>query len=87
MPTDKTKNYVWTRKRTAAKSCARGSIRTVKQGDTLFRVCCPKGEWKNGSCRVGMRLQAIGKPIQGHAKRALGVAYPLVKNIKKVTLK
>lgn len=86
MPTDKTKNYVWKRKRTAAKSCARGSIRTIKQGDVLLRVCCPRGQWKDGSCQVGMRLQAIGKPktLQFKGGRA---TYPLVKNIKKVTLK
>lgn len=37
----------------------RRSFRTIKRGRRLIRVACPRGQWKNGRCRVGMQAQAI----------------------------
>jgi len=61
MPTDRTRNYVWKRKRKSS-SCARGSLRVLKRGKALVRVCCPKRKFsKRKRCKVSMVLQAIGK--------------------------
>lgn len=43
--------------------CARGSMRTVRSGTARVVVCCPKGKFKNGRCRVGMRAQTILRPF------------------------
>jgi len=38
------------------------SFRTIKKGDHLIIVGCPKGKWKNGRCQAAMELQAILHP-------------------------
>ena len=43
--------------------CAKGSTRTVKRGSTRIVVCCPKGKYTRGRCRVGMRAQSILRPF------------------------
>lgn len=42
---------------TPAPKCARGSIRTVKSGKNLIRICCPSGKWdsKKKRCKVGTK--------------------------------
>lgn len=59
-----TKNYRWGQAANAPKSCAKGSFRIKKRSTRLLRFCCPKGKWskRTQSCRVGMRLEAIGQP-------------------------
>lgn len=67
MPTEMTKNYVWTRYAKAS-TCARGSIRTKagsgKSKGLRLRICCPRGKWnaRTERCRVGTKLISIGKP-------------------------
>ena len=40
--------------------CAPGSIRVkVVNKKTRVIVCCPKGKFKNGSCKVGTRATRI----------------------------
>lgn len=60
MPTT-TKNWKWTERAKAGRVCARGSIRTLKRGKALVRICCPKGKWskKAQHCRVGTRAVAV----------------------------
>ena len=38
------------------------SFRTIRKGDHLIIVGCPKGKWKKGRCDVGMELQSILHP-------------------------
>lgn len=49
------------KKLASAKSCAAGSFRRVKRGGVLVTVCCPRGKWKGGSCKVGMKAIGIDK--------------------------
>lgn len=45
-------------------SCAVGSFRTKKVKGRLLTFCCPKGQWqpRKKRCKVGMRLQSLGRP-------------------------
>lgn len=60
-----TKNYRLKARKLRKSQCASGSIRTLKRGSTLVRICCPRGpkHWnrKAKRCRVGMRTQAVLK--------------------------
>jgi hypothetical protein len=58
---DVTKNYV--RKRQfSPKKCAPGSFRTKTiSATTKLVVCCPRGKWSRGRCKVGTRAQSILK--------------------------
>lgn len=58
---DITKNFVRHRQM-PPEACAAGSFRTIKRGKVSIVVCCPKGQYKRGKCRVGMRAQSILKP-------------------------
>lgn len=49
------------------RSCAPGSIRTVKSGKARVLICCPKGKFSRGRCKVGTRAIAIDKPRFGEA--------------------
>ncbi len=67
-----TKNYRW-KPVFSAKKCDRKSFRNIpirkngrrgkeyEVGFRLLRVCCPRGKWKGGKCRVGMKLQSIAR--------------------------
>jgi len=55
-----TRHYRWKSK--SRKKCARGSVRTVKNGKVVLHICCPKGEFRKGRCRVGTFAKEIGFP-------------------------
>ena len=61
MPIEITKKSIRIRLR-APKSCAKGSFRTLKRGGARIVVCCPKGHYKHGRCKVGMRAQSKVTP-------------------------
>lgn len=58
MPIDYTKNYRWVRVSKA--KMAKGSFRVKRVRGGLLRFACPKGKFKRGRCKVGMKLQARG---------------------------
>lgn len=88
--------YKW--KRQFKGQCARTSYRMKATRGGMLRFCCPKGKWRKGRCAKGqMKLQAKGTKVlsrplsrrEAQLKRQgrkLG-AYPLVKNITKVSLR
>lgn len=43
------------------KECAKESFRTVKRGGRTITVCCPRGKFRRGRCRVGTRAQSISR--------------------------
>lgn len=46
------------------RTCAKGSIRTIKRGKVRILICCPRGKWKPRArrCKVGTRAISIDKP-------------------------
>jgi len=67
MPREVTKNFIRTRVRNP-RTCDPRSFRVVdvgRKGHTKIVVCCPRGKFKNGRCRVGMVRQAILRPKKG----------------------
>jgi hypothetical protein len=58
---DVTKNYRRARQFAPSK-CARGSFRTITRGKIKLVICCPRGQWKRGRCRVGTKAQSILRP-------------------------
>jgi hypothetical protein len=60
------KAYRWHRQMKKA-SCAKGSVRTIKRGNTVVRVCCPKGpgHWNGRTCKVGTRAYEVGVKKSG----------------------
>ena len=51
------------RKKIASKrGCARGSFRRIRSGKALLTVCCPKGKYRKGRCRVGTHAISVDKP-------------------------
>jgi len=58
---EETKNWIRERIKDPDKFDKR-SFRTIKRGDHLIVVACPKGKWKGGKCQVAMELQAILHP-------------------------
>lgn len=58
---DITKNFRRERQFAPSK-CAKGSLRTITRGKVKIVICCPKGKWRRGRCRVGTRAQSILKP-------------------------
>ena len=58
---EETKNYIRERVKDPD-YFDRRSFRTIRRGDHLIVVGCPKGKWKDGRCKVAMELQAILHP-------------------------
>jgi hypothetical protein len=59
-----TKNWKW--EPAGSTACDRKSYRVLKVGKRgakrLLRVCCPRGKFKRGKCRVSMKLVGIARP-------------------------
>lgn len=54
-----TKGFVRRRKMSPSK-CAPGSFRTITTGRRHERIiCCPRGHFKRGRCRVGTVTQSV----------------------------
>lgn len=65
---DVTKGYIRERQMMPAK-CAKKSFRTIQRRDLKLVVCCPKGKFSRGACRVGMRVQSILRPRRRRKER------------------
>lgn len=73
-------------------ACAVGSLRTIRSGGAVLRVCCPKGpgHWKAGKCRVGTRVYEVGHPAlagvvipRAHLKQDVKEARAMVRELQK----
>jgi len=58
---DVTRNFIRERQFPPSR-CDRRSFRTIKRGKVKIVICCPKGQWRRGRCKVGTRAQSILKP-------------------------
>lgn len=47
--------------------CAPKSFRRIRSGKALVTVCCPRGKFKSGRCKVGTR--AVGLDVLKRGRR------------------